>query len=298
MEALVKKKRRRKESPQEENVRTLKRTLFLLTLNEVEKWDKLLNYLNHFQSLNYIIASKEKAPKTGHEHIHCMIQFSCSISLDLRKVCGAHVDICKGTPQQVKKYVEKDGDIIYENGNIRISGNSVSIKQAKEMPKEERELLNCSYYNIVNKINDEEDSKIRCRDLFKDLKVIYIWGPSGIGKSRRARDIIEEKIGLDAVFDCVKHERGFWIGIKDSNVALYDDFRDYHMTPSEFINFIDYNTHILNVKYGYKKNKYTLIIITSIQDPEMLYEKNVLKDDEEKRQWLRRITEIVHMEEA
>ena len=55
--------------------------------------------------------------------------------------------------------------------------------------------------------------------------------------------------------------------VGDSPIALYDDFRDSHMKPSEFINFIDYNVHGLNIKNGEIQNNYKYIIITSVQDP-------------------------------
>ena len=67
------------------------------------------------------------------------------------------------------------------------------------------------------------------------------------------------------------------------------DFRDSDMKASEFINFIDYNVHNLNYKQGSAKNKYHLIIITSVQDPKKIY-KNI--KGEPRKQWLRRMKTI------
>lgn len=61
------------------------------------------------------------------------------------------------------------------------------------------------------------------------------------------------------------------------------------MKPSEFINFIDYNKHQLNVKGSYKLNNYEFIIITSVQSPEEIY-KNI--EGEPRTQWLRRMKRI------
>ena len=277
-------------------LKTPKKNLFLLTLNEVDKWDELLEYLLHFNSLNYLLASKEKAPTTEHEHIHCMAQFSSSISLDFDSLCGSHVDVCRGTPQQVKDYVSKDGEIIFETGSLRSTGR-LSIKAVMEMKKEDRLSLPFVYYKNVKNLNEEDDNKFTAENFFKQLEVIYIWGISGIGKSQKAREIIKERTGEDTRFDCVKYENGFWLGVYGSTTALYDDFRDYQVRPSEFINFIDYGTHILNVKHGAIRNNYTLIIITSIQDPETLYSRSGYDiDEEQKAQWLRRITKIIHLE--
>ena len=74
------------------------------------------------------------------------------------------------------------------------------------------------------------------------------------------------------------------------NLASVDlpvpDFRASHMTPSEFINFIDYRTHMLNIKGGSVRNGYTKIIITSIQSPFDIYSKF---PEEGRKQWLRRL---------
>ena len=58
-----------------------------------------------------------------------------------------------------------------------------------------------------------------------------------------------------------------------------------------FIKFIDYNKHPLNIKGGSIINNYELIIITSVQNPELIY-MNV--GDEPRKQWLRRM-EIIDM---
>ena len=93
-------------------------------------------------------------------------------------------------------------------------------------------------------------------------------------------------------FSIVKFENPFYHGVTDGKgVAIYDDFRDSHMKASEFINFIDYNKHKMNVKGGSVMNNFNRIIITSVQRPEELY-RNM--DEEPKKQWLRRI-EVINL---
>ena len=72
--------------------------------------------------------------------------------------------------------------------------------------------------------------------------------------------------------------------------GAHSDFRDSHMSASEFINFIDYNKHYMNVKGGSVMNDYVLIIITSVQPIESIYAN---MPDEPRKQWIRRITNIV-----
>ena len=89
----------------------------------------------------------------------------------------------------------------------------------------------------------------------------------------------------------IKHEGDFWNGTGSAKIAIYDEFRDSSMKPSEFINFIDYNVHTLNIKGGSIINRYELIIITSVQNPKYIYS-NV--GDEPRKQWLRRM-EVIDM---
>ena len=70
---------------------------FQLTLNEPEKWNDLRLYVTGLSAMQYIIACKEKAPSTGHEHIHCYVQFKNPTKLVVSKLQGAHVEKCKGS---------------------------------------------------------------------------------------------------------------------------------------------------------------------------------------------------------
>lgn len=263
---------------------------FQLTLNEIDKWDALKSYLEERKMLDFALACQEIAPTTGHEHIHCYVHFNSPTRLAITKICGAHVEICRGSPNQNIEYIRKDGNIIWEFGEEPHQGRS--IKEVKKMTKEQREDLPVSLKKIVDKINDEEEADIDIDDMSKQVIVFYIYGPSGIGKTEKAKELVRlNKELFGTKINIVKHINGFWSGIGTANIAIYDDFRDSHMPVSEFINFIDYNKHYLNVKGGNKINNYKMIIITSVQDPEDIY-KNVT--GEPRLQWFRRM-EIIDM---
>ena len=277
-----------------------KHRMYQFTLNEVEKWDKLFEYLNSFESLGYLIAGKEKAPSTGHEHIHCFVQFKVPIKISIKKICGAHVEVCRGTPQDNKKYIEK-GEVIKEIGELKRTGR-YSIKEVSSMNDDELQDLPFVYYEKVKSLKIDKSNLLSIDCYKKEIKVFYIYGESGSGKTKTAISILRNMKNKgeinDEYFNEVKYCNGFWIGIdiqKRSSIALYDDFRDSHMVPSEFINFIDYNIHNMNIKNGHVKNEFTIIIITSIQSPYDLYSKFTENNEEPKKQWLRRISEIINL---
>lgn len=259
---------------------------FLLTLNEYEKVAELLCYLRRLNP-GYLLAAKEEAPSTGHVHAHVYVQFPNARRLSIAKLLGAHVDKCYGSPQQNEAYVKKDGDIITEEGELKKKGGK-TIEDVKKMAPEEREKLPIQLYNIVQKIEEKEGNDLLPEECFKEVEVFWYWGESGAGKTRHA---MKEMTGTK--FNMLKYENGFWHGVGEAEVALYDDWRDTHMKPTELINFIDYYIHPMNVKGGSVKNKYKKIYITSIQSPEEIY-KNM--PEEYKKQWLRRIKEIIKFE--
>ncbi|QIR82205.1 replication associated protein [Chicken virus mg5_2876] len=264
---------------------------YQLTLNEVERYDELKDYLTGLKATDYYIACKEEAPTTGHEHIHIYVHFNNARKLSIKKCCNAHIEVCRGTPQQNIDYILKDGNVIDEIGKRPHQGG-YNIKDLKKLSNDELEELPAIYYNTVKKIQDERNKVFTIKDFRKQTKIYYIFGPSGVGKTNKALDIIEEHKELSETFNIVKYENNFWLGASETEkIALYDDFRDSHLKASEFINFIDYNKHFMNIKGGSIKNNYELVIITSVQSPYTIY-RNM--EDEPRKQWLRRM-EIINL---
>lgn len=260
---------------------------FQLTINEIDQLSDLLSYLRELKP-NYLLAGKEEAPTTGHKHAHIYVQFPRSKRMSLKRLCGAHVEKCFGSPQQNIEYIKKpDTDIIVEEGEVKKKGGK-SIADVEKMTPEERKELPIQLFNIVQKISDKEACDLTPSECFKQVAVYWYWGESGAGKTRAAMKAIG-----DRKFNMVKFENGFWHGIGSADIALYDDFRDSHMKPTELINFIDYYIHPMNVKGGSQKNLYKEIYITSIQDPEKIYSN---MPEEYKKQWIRRIKCITKYE--
>lgn len=263
---------------------------FQLTLNEVDKYEELTNYLTNLKSMTYMISCQEKAPTTGHEHIHIFVCFKTPIKLSLKKCCGAHIEFCKGSVQQNIDYISKDGNILDTIGEPpKERGGNHTVGELKKI--KDPEDINWNEYKIWKAIQEDQNNDINLKDWYKpDIKVTYIWGDSGVGKSRYAQmKALEE--GYEVV-NIVKHADNFWHGIGSSECAIYDDFRPSDMKPAEFINFIDYNKHALNIKGGSKLNNYKRIFITSVCDPVYIY--SGISDDEPRKQWLRRM-DIIHL---
>lgn len=260
---------------------------FQFTLNEVEKYDELKTLLTNLKTLDYLISCKEIAPSTGHEHIHIYAHFreTYKLSKKILKI-GAHIEICKGSPQDNINYIRKDGDILDEIGKEPHQGFH-TVKDLKEIDNPDD--LNWNEYNTWSKIKNTP-KKIKKGEWHKDIKVYWIQGNTGIGKSDWAENLFNESDFEE--MEEIKYRNDFYIGVVDGKgLCIYDDFRDSDMKASEFINLIDYRVHNLNTKGGSIKNNYKMIIFTSIQKLDEIY-KNV--KEEQKGQWMRRI-EIIDL---
>ena len=278
----------------------------LFTLFNIDKYPDIRQYLTNLKNFQYLISAKEICPDTGREHIHIFVQFNKPSNVSQNKCFNAHLDISRGTPEQNIKYVTKDGNILDEIGEHKTNAKTrfVSYNDIKNMTPAQRGELSYTNANLIEKFNTLDELKFRKKNSKKGflpggyIFVKYIWGNSGTGKSELAMNIMEGLFGDDdnLFFDRVKYIDHFWNGVSgNTEYCIYEEFRDSQMTPHEFINFIDYNVNILNVKGSYKLNKYKYICITSTQNPHEIYQ-NIKHRDEPKKQWLRRM-EVIHIDQ-
>lgn len=271
---------------------------FIMTLNEktLENENDIIKYVQHYKNFQYVLITEHDKPQ---KHHHLFVQYNNTIALDSRYLYGAHIEKSYGSAQQNVNYLlgldDKHQQLginctkIYEYGEIKQRGGR-RIKDILEATDEDLLDYDINMINSINKIRPPKKTKIG--EWSKKIKVIYIWGPSGVGKSSSVEETLSKYEFNE--FSEVKHINGFWHGIggfEMTGAAVYDDFRDSHMTASEFINFIDYRIHNLNYKGGSTKNKFELIIITTIQNPKNIY-RNV--QGEAREQWMRRM-EIIEL---
>lgn len=267
---------------------------YQLTINNIEKYEEIKEYVLGFEP-NYFYSCIEEN-KRGSLHMHIYVQYTKCIRLSTKKTCGAHIEVCKGTPQQNKNYIDKikraynTNNIIDELGAIRLGG--IKSNLAISLMEKELEEVQINEFKIWKEVKSTKP--YTKKETYKpNIKVIYIYGESGIGKSRA----VSIMLGDDEYYEEISYSNQFWLGVNHyfpAKTAWYDDFRDSQMPASEFIKFIDYRKHQMNIKFVPSHlNQYEKIYITSIQSPYEIY-RNL--PDEAREQWIRRTT-IIHMEE-
>lgn len=195
---------------------------FQLTLNEVDKFDEIKNYLINHPKFRYVIACKENAPTTNHEHIHIYVCFNATVTMSLQKIHPAHVEKCFGNHKSNVEYIKKDGNIIFEEGeppkgdvgNIDDQWDNL-IKQIHEGNVDKDSRMYARFHNYVDKRIHELKPKKTFDGKLKH-KNIWIYGPPGTGKSRSARFCDDKHI-------YEKNINKWWDGYEDQKVVLLED---------------------------------------------------------------------------
>lgn len=271
---------------------------FILTLNPLalEYYQDILLYLKSLKHLKYLLVTEHLGQQQQHYHIY--VQYGNSKKLSIRRLHGAHIEKAFGSAQQNIRYCKAEDDkhvlagvtakVILEEGEPALKGGNFTVGFLQEVddPNE----IPANLYNVYKRIK-KDSAVVKAKDFRKNVKVYWIQGPSGVGKTNKAIELASEfEEQLDCGTDFVKYVNGFFLGTTaKARVAIYDDFRDSHMKPDEFINLIDYNKHWMNIKGDSILNEYLVIILTSVQKFSRIY-RNVA--DEPRAQWERRVQVI------
>ena len=191
------------------------------------------NYPNEdlVQSIDckYIVYGREVAPTTGTPHLQGFIAFKNPRSLSgvRSEMPGCHVEIA-ATIEEAIAYAKKEGDFS-ERGVM-----PKSLKRANEIQKENWEGILAAassgdFESIPAEIRFKYDRNIeRIRDRaiqsrhLEDTEERHEWyyGPSGTGKSRKARTENPEAF--------LKMCNKWWDGYTDQETVLIEDFDKKH----------------------------------------------------------------------
>ncbi|UPW41741.1 replication associated protein [Peromfec virus RodF7_22] len=217
---------------------------FNITVNDLKgiEEDDWKNYVNHFYMLRqneikYMIWCLEKAPTTGHAHLHGYVEWNIRqyASVFKRWFNNPHVEPAKGSRKNNEDYMMKDGD--YKEWGGRKSPEELIEKEEKRKEKYrtliedivnmddeelEREHPDIVFHNW-NKVQEIRSRKIKAKDQwggYLNKKNVWIWGTPGTGKSKWARSICPP----EHVYP--KNANKWWNGYNEREhwIVLIDDF--------------------------------------------------------------------------
>lgn len=198
----------------------------------MDKYNKLIKYLTGLKH-RYIIACKE-TNKKGFSHIHIYIQFDNKRKLSIKKVQGAHIEICRGSTNENIDYIKKDGNILLEHGNPKINGYNATINEIINT-NNPNDLKNCNS-NLINVINTIKNNSLMWdQGNFNDYKNINV-----SSKFNRICDINDR-------FKYAKKINNLWFGLSKNIIIDLSDYIKYDTELDEYSYDLDMSD-ILNDK--------------------------------------------------
>ncbi|AUW34329.1 replication-associated protein [Vehemenivirus recresis] len=237
----------------------------------------------------YIVCGAEICPTTGTRHIQGYVEFKDYTRLTTlsNKWPRAALFRRKGSALEAANYCKEDGDF-WEKGIISPGQGfrGEELDRCRNMAQNGgmrmvTQLCNLQQIGVAKAFLTHNE---RTRD-FKP-NVIWIWGPTGTGKSRLARQLCAD---LDVY---TKSDGSKWFDGYDAHAALIlDDFRDSWMSFTDLLSILDRYERRIECKGGSRQLLASKIIITSCSRSQDFY-KNA---QEAIDQLVRRIDEVIYL---
>lgn len=257
---------------------------WLLTFNNPEKYgfthDNIRAALSSIKNLDYWCMCDEVG-KEGTYHTHLFIFRKNTMRFQMIKNAfpTAHIDYCRGTTQENRDYIRKEGrhkDTDKEDTNLHNT-----FEEFGECPKEEqgkRNDLNILYHMIKDGLSNYEimesnpvymmqlDKIEQCRQVirgeefknkFRDMNVEYWFGKTGQGKTRT----VTGQYGFENVYRVTDYQHPF-DNYKGQDVLVFEEFHS-NLKIQDMLNYLDGYPLDLPCRYNNKVACFTKVYILS-----------------------------------
>lgn len=275
--------------------------------------DKIKEVLSTIRNLDYWALCDEIGNEKHTLHTHIIIHRGGALRFStLQKMFppGSQLDNLRGTMQQARDYIRKEGK--YKGSNKEETNLKNTFEESGIVPDEKQgqrsDLI--ALYDMIKdgKTNYEilEDNpnymmqleKVeRCREILRyeefkntvrEMHVEYWYGDPGSGKTSGVYALYG---GFDKVYrvtDC----RNPWDGYKGQDVILFDDFREYDFDISLLLKWLDIYPLELPCRYNNKQACYTKVYFTSNVSFDKLFKDVQDKDSKTWEAFCRRFSVI------
>jgi len=276
--------------------------------------DKIREIINAIPSKIYWCMCDEIGEQgTPHTHVYLKTRNPLKFTTLKNKFPTAHLVNAKGTAQENRDYIRKDGK--HKDTEKKDTNRPETFEEWGELPKNQQgertdienlyHLVKEGYSNaeILEQCTDTAvkfyDKLNRMRyDYYSDkyksirrlnLRVNYITGETGLGKSR---DILDE-FGDENVYRVTEYQHPF-DGYQMEPVIVFEEFRS-SLRLQDMLNYLDIYPVQLPARYAPKVGCYVTVFVVSNWTFEQQYAE-VQKDVEQRptyRAWVRRFNGFV-----
>lgn len=257
---------------------------WLLTINNPDKYemehDRIKAILEKWKAVIYWCMCDEIGKEgTYHTHLFVMAKNGIMFSTVKNKFPSAHIDYCRGTSQDNRDYVRKEGK--YKGTDKEETNLANTFEEHGEMPLERPGQRNdlIELYDMVKSgatnyeileanpaliLNIDKVDRARqivreeeYRNRFRELTVEYWFGDTGAGKTRT----IMERYGYENVYRVTNYRYPF-DGYRGQDVIVFEEFHD-SIRIQEMLTYLDGYPLELPCRYNNKIACYTKVYILS-----------------------------------
>lgn len=242
--------------------------------------DVIKTTLETFKGVLYWCMGDEIASTgTYHTHLYVVFRNAVEFSNIHKRFLGAHIEACKGSHQENRDYVRKEGKYLDDPkhdtsvpGTFEESGELPPDPDKRQKQSEaimEMVLAGAStgeilraYPSALNhqKSIDAARQEFRAeqfRNVFRPLQVEYIWGKTGVGKTR----YVMEKHGMENVYRVTNYKNPF-DSYNGEEVILFDEFRS-SLDIADMLKYLDGYPVKLPARYGDREACFTIVYVIS-----------------------------------
>lgn len=272
--------------------------------------DIIKNIIDSFPSCIYACMSDEIGEnETPHTHVYLAFRNAVMFSTIQTHFYGAHIERAQGTHQENRDYICKTGKWL----NDAKHGTSIegTFEEIGELPEErtarqkesdaifgmlkdgasDLDIIEAfpSAMNRLPHINNARQTllKERYKKEFRKLTVNYVWGKTGVGKTRS----VMEKFGYENVYHVTNYKNPF-DQYDGQTVILFDEFRS-SLPIADMLKYLDGYPLLLPCRFSDRVACYTEVYVVSNIPMEMQYPDMQNYEPETWQAWLRRFNSIV-----
>lgn len=239
-------------------------------LSTIVTQDSSTSRISTSGSITYVIYGKETAPTTGTPHLQGYVEVSAQLSMLQMKLLfgplqGIHLESRKGSQRQAIDYCKKDNDWT-EHGTAKNQGARSDLCSTRLLA------LESGLRGVSRSVKNYQ--AIRLAEVFltyneepRDWKPIvhWLWGPTGTGKSHKARLLCSEDVYTKS------DGNKWWPGYDRHEGVIIDDFRDSWWSLTEMLRLLDRYECKVEFKGGYRQFVPITIVVTSCAHPKDCY---------------------------
>lgn len=245
---------------------------------------------------------------TPHTHIYLAFRNAVMFSTLQSRFYGAHIESARGSHRENRDYIRKEGkwaqdakhetnllDTFEESGELpeepqRRQKDSEAILAMISDGASNAEILR-EFPTAMNRLQHIETARQtlleeRYRTTFRTLHVTYLWGRTGVGKTRS----VMERYGYENVYRVTNYAHPF-DSYAGQDVILFDEFRS-SLPVSDMLKYLDGYPVKLPCRYADKTACFTQVYVVSNIDFEAQYPNIQLEEPETWQAFRRRFHEI------